>query len=69
MCFRHPTAQHVAAMVGHEAVVLVLLEKGADVATKDDDGWTVLHWAADSGHLVVVRVLLENGARRCDEGG
>src|SRR5436190_933809 len=40
---------------GHEAVVKLLLEKGADLESKDDvDGGTPLWWAAKNGHEAVV---------------
>jgi ankyrin repeat protein len=38
-----------------------LLELGADVATKDENGVTALHFAAIGGHEEVVRLLIENG--------
>jgi ankyrin repeat protein len=47
-----------------EAVVKLLLEKGAELETKDKDyGWTPLSWAALGGHEAVVKLLLEKGAR------
>ena len=49
---------------GHEAVVKLLLEKGAELETKDKDyGRTPLLWAAENGHEAVVKLLLEKGAR------
>ena len=52
-----------AAEKGHEAVVKLLLEKGADVESKDRDyGQTPLSWAAEKGHEAVVKLLLEKGA-------
>jgi ankyrin repeat protein len=42
-------------------VVRLLLEKGASIETKDNDGRTPLWWAAENGHNVVVR-LLKKGA-------
>ena len=56
-------ALHWAARSGHEAVVRLLLEKGARVDAKDGLGSTALHLAARSGHEAVVRLLLEKGAR------
>ncbi|KAK4233622.1 ankyrin repeat domain-containing protein, partial [Achaetomium macrosporum] len=50
-----------AAERGHEEVVRLLLEKGADCEVKDDNGWTPLSYAAWEGHEEVVRLLLEKG--------
>jgi ankyrin repeat protein len=52
-----------AAENGHEAVVKLLLEKGAELETKDKDGRTPLSWAAESEYEAVVKLLLEKGAR------
>ena len=42
--FSGQTALHLAARSGHEAVVQLLLEKGADVNAKDESlGRTVMH--------------------------
>ncbi len=40
----------------------LLLEKGADLETKDNSGQTLLLWAALNGHEAVVK-LLEKGAQ------
>ncbi|RYP59119.1 hypothetical protein DL770_010282 [Monosporascus sp. CRB-9-2] len=54
-----------AAAHRHEAVVKLLLEKGADLESKDSRyGRTPLSWAAENGHEAVVRLLLEKGADR-----
>ena len=48
-----------------EAVVKLLLEKGAELETKDDDnGWMPLSGAAGNGHEAVVKLLLEKGAKK-----
>ena len=54
------TALHRAAKNGHEAVVGLLLDKGAMIDEKEMNGWTALHWAAENGHDAVVRLLLDN---------
>ena len=51
-----------AAENGHEAVVKLLLEKGAELEAKDEYGRTPLSWAAGNGHEAVVKLLLEKGA-------
>jgi ankyrin repeat protein len=52
-------------MEGHEAVVKLLLEKRADVESKDTrNGWTPLSWAALKGHGAVVKLILEKGAEK-----
>jgi ankyrin repeat protein len=51
-----------AAGNGHEAVVKLLLEKGANIEAKDLHGQTPLLWAARNGQEAVVKLLLEKGA-------
>jgi ankyrin repeat protein len=48
---------------GHEAVVKLLLEKGAELETKDKSGQTPLSLAAENGREAVVKLLLEKGAQ------
>jgi ankyrin repeat protein len=55
------TGLHLAAIYGHEMVMRVALENGAEIALKDGDGRTALHWAAKMGQETIVRLLLENG--------
>jgi ankyrin repeat protein len=52
------TALHYAASQGHEEMVRLLLEMGADISGRNVDGWTALHHAAFWGHSKVVIVLL-----------
>ena len=56
------TALILAANRGHEAVVRLLLVKGADINAKDGIGLTVLMGAAIEGHEAIVRLLLEKGS-------
>jgi ankyrin repeat protein len=51
-----------AAFYGKLAIVKLLLEKGADVNARVEEGWTVLHCVAVSGDAGVLQILLDNGA-------
>lgn len=52
-----------AAREGHEAAVKLLLERSAEMETKDNNyGQTPLSLAAEKGHEAVVKLLLERGA-------
>lgn len=58
------TPLYVAAISGHEAVVRLLIEKGAEVDTRDYTLFgTPLLMAATLGHAATARLLLEKGAR------
>lgn len=56
------TALHENANIGRHAMVGLLLENGADTATKDSHGLTALHLAAQEGHQNVLEKLLSSGA-------
>ncbi len=49
----------MAAKEGQREIVKLLVEKGADVNAKDNDGQTVLHRAAYERNLDVVKWLVE----------
>ena len=51
-----------AAEKGHEAVMKLLLEKGAVLEYKDIWGKTPLSWAAENGYETILKILLEKGA-------
>jgi len=54
---------HEASYYGALEVVRLLLEHGADVEAKYNDGKTALQEAADRGHDKVVEFLREHGAK------
>ena len=55
------TALIAAAMFGHEDIVRLLAQHGANLEATDEDGYTAMQFACLDGHLSVVRVLLESG--------
>ncbi|KAI0447277.1 hypothetical protein F4803DRAFT_364494 [Xylaria telfairii] len=58
-----PSSLLIPAHLGNEVIVKLLLEKGADLESKDTAyGRTPLSWAARNGHEGVVKLLLEKGA-------
>jgi ankyrin repeat protein len=56
------TALMCAAEFWHTEIVSLLIELGADIHAKDDDGKTALMSAAESGHTEIVSLLLDLGA-------
>jgi ankyrin repeat protein len=48
---------------GHEAVVKLLLDKDADIESKDKNDRTPLSWASLCGHEAVVKLLLDKNGR------
>jgi len=58
----HRLSLHTCAENGHLDVARDLIEAGADVNAKDNDGFTPLSICAEKGHLNVARALIEAGA-------
>lgn len=58
-----------AAHVGNLALVEHLIENGADVNMKDDDGHTALMEAVIWEHHSIIDILLQNGAKVNDRDG
>jgi ankyrin repeat protein len=50
-----------AALTGDDAIVKVMIERGADVNTRDRFGWTALRFAAWKGHTDIVELLRQAG--------
>ncbi|CAF0855296.1 unnamed protein product, partial [Didymodactylos carnosus] len=58
----HDTALTLACAGGHEELVLLLLQRGANIEHRDKKGFTPLILAATAGHSSIVAILLDNGA-------
>ena len=48
--------------LGHKGIVLMLIEKGANVNIKGNTGYTPLHAAAMGGNSEIAELLLDHGA-------
>lgn len=58
----NPLPLHRAVVAGHEKVICLLLEHGANVNLKDLLGYAPLHYAAEEGRISVAQMILEHGA-------
>ncbi|KAF7352667.1 hypothetical protein MVEN_01232500 [Mycena venus] len=57
------TALHIAALKGHEDLVRMLSDFGADLDLSDNKGNTPLHYASSWGHISIVQLLIERGCQ------
>jgi hypothetical protein len=65
---KRATGLHLAIQYGHLGVVSILLDEGAKIDTKDEDGETPLVRASSAGHDLIVKLLLTRGANRKVQG-
>lgn len=54
----HATSLHRASYAGHENVVKMLIDAGADPCAQDSDGCTALHKAVIQGHHGIANLLM-----------
>jgi len=59
---RGGTALYSAAVVGHNEIAELLINKGADVRVKNKASFTPLHEGAFNGHKEIVELLITSGA-------
>ena len=57
------TALLLASEHGHLGIVKSLLDKGANIETKDETGMTPLHLASENGNLEVIDLLIKFNAK------
>jgi ankyrin repeat protein len=55
-------ALHVHAFDGHDSMVRLMLDAGANIESRDKLGWAPLHFAVYGGQLTTVELLIERGA-------
>lgn len=58
----HDTALTLAAAGGHDELVELLINHGANIEHRDKKGCTPLILAASAGHAVTVSILLDHNA-------
>lgn len=56
------TMLHFLSVLGKDRAMKILLDAGADVNARDNDGWTPLMAAVTQGYPGTARMLLEHGA-------
>lgn len=56
------TALHEAAAKGHDLMIYMLAEMGAQVNMLDNRGFTPLHYAVENQHVTSVKFLISLGA-------
>jgi hypothetical protein len=59
--WRGYTPLHYAAWKGRIEIARLLLQNGAEVNVRNNDGNTPLHWAAEQDDVDILHLLVENG--------
>ena len=52
----------IACQNGHIEIVKYLVEHGADINKRNNDGWSPLLIVCFNGHIEIVKYLMEHGA-------
>ena len=58
----HGNALHAASYEGHDKIVQIWLDRGAEIDARDVSGRTALQIASSEGHNQIVEMLLDRGA-------
>ena len=56
------TALHYACWGGYFSITDFLIQRGADVNSRDKGGSLPIHYACESGHLNIVQLLISKGS-------
>jgi ankyrin repeat protein len=60
--FSGETPLHIVANWGDAEAILILVQNGADINKRGEDGFTPLHFAAEQNRLDAVKCLVSLGA-------
>ncbi|XP_019555310.2 uncharacterized protein LOC109424595 [Aedes albopictus] len=52
---------HSAIIYGHRNLMLLLLEKGADINIRNTEGWSALHYAVHHKRIAIAKFLIDEG--------
>ena len=55
------TPLHQASYFGKEDIIIYLVENGADINVRSNEGNTILHLATESGNIEIIKKFLSIG--------